>query len=200
VRADAVVLAAGVWSDDIARTAGIDLPMRTRAPQMLLSSPAPLRTLTPVIGATGRRLSLKQLRGGEFMLGGGWPGITSADRLSYTMLESSIRDGWAAAVAILPAVGEQHIVRKWCGLEAESFDKIPFIGPWPGVEGLIVATGFSGHGFAISPAVGRCIADQLAGRPAPELAGLDPSRVSTFDPAEVARYVHDTSDASLAVG
>ncbi|MDQ6674323.1 MAG: FAD-binding oxidoreductase [Chloroflexota bacterium] len=200
VRADAVVLAAGVWSDEIARTAGIGLPMRTRAPQMLLSSAAPPGTLRPVIGTTGRRLSLKQLRDGEFMLGGGWPGITSGDRRSYTMLDSSVEGGWAAALAILPAVGEQRIIRKWCGLEAETFDQIPLIGPWPGVDGLIIATGFSGHGFAISPAVGRCIADQLAGRPTPELAGLDPSRVASFDRLAVERYVNDRSEASLAVG
>lgn len=200
VRADAVVLAAGVWSDAIARTAGIDLPMRTRAPQMLLSSPAPVGTLRPVIGATGQRLSLKQLAAGEFMLGGGWPGITSEDRRSYTMVDSSIEGGWAAAVAILPAVGQQRIIRKWCGLEAESFDHIPFIGPWPGIDNLTIVTGFSGHGFAISPAVGRCIADQLAGRPTPELAGLDPRRVLSFDPVAVEQYMSDQSAASMALG
>jgi len=200
VRADSVVLAAGAWSDEIARSAAINLPMRTRAPQMLLSTSAPIGTLRPVIGTTGRRLSLKQLRGGEFMLGGGWPGVVSEDRRSYTFLDASIEAGWAAAVAVLPAVGEQRIIRKWCGLEAETFDQIPLIGPWPGIDGLVIASGFSGHGFAISPAVGRCIADQLAGRPTPELAGLDPSRVARFDPLAVERYVNDRSEASLAVG
>ena len=34
------------------------------------------------------------------------------------------------------------------------------VGPSP-VEGLFLATGFSGHGFKISPAVGKLVADLL---------------------------------------
>jgi sarcosine oxidase, subunit beta len=199
VSAGTVVLAAGAWTDDLARTAGLDLPIRTRVPQILISSPAPPGTLVPVLGSAGRRLSLKQLPSGEFMLGGGWPGIASEDRLSYTMLESSIAEGWAAGVGVVPAVGQQTIARKWCGLEAETFDHVPLIGPIPGLDGLTVAVGFSGHGFAIAPAVGRALADQLAGRPTPELAGLDPSRMARFDPEQVAAFIADKSEAGLAM-
>ncbi|MGE3272864.1 MAG: NAD(P)/FAD-dependent oxidoreductase, partial [Chloroflexota bacterium] len=200
VQADAVVLAAGAWSDELALTAGVRLPIRTRVPQILISSPAPPDTLRQVLGSAGRKLSFKQLPTGEFMLGGGWPGIASEDRRSYTMLESSIAGGWAAGVGIVPAVGKQTIIRKWCGLEAQAFDQIPLIGPIAEAPGLTVAVGFSGHGFAIAPAVGRCVADQLAGRPTPELAGLDPSRTAAFDPAEVEQFMNDTSEASLGVG
>jgi len=42
--------------------------------------------------------------------------------------------------------------------------------------GLVVAAGFSGHGFAIAPAIGRALADQLVGKPVPELDGLRPDR------------------------
>jgi sarcosine oxidase, subunit beta len=200
VEAETVVLAAGAWSDDLAATAGLRLPMRTRVPQILISSPGPPGTLVPVLGSLNRRLSLKQLQGGEFMLGGGWPGEASADRRSYTMLDASVEGGWAAGAGLLPAVGQQKIVRRWCGLEAQAIDEIPFIGPAPRLDGLTLATGFSGHGFAIAPAVGRAVADQLAGRPAPELAGLDPSRITSFDPSAVDRFISDTSEASLAVG
>jgi glycine/D-amino acid oxidase-like deaminating enzyme len=41
---------------------------------------------------------------------------------------------------------------------------MPTIGPVPGVEGLIVATGFSGHGFALVPAVGDVLARLALGR------------------------------------
>jgi sarcosine oxidase subunit beta len=203
VQADAIVLAAGAWTDELALSAGLRLPIRTRVPQILISSPAPAGTLVPVLGSAGRRLSLKQLPSGAFMLGGGWPGIASEDRRSYTMLDSSIAGGWAAGVGIVPAVGQQQIVRKWCGLEAESIDQIPFIGPVSslcGLDGLTVAVGFSGHGFAIAPAVGRCVADALAGRPTLELDGLDPARAASLDPAEIDRFVNDQSEASLAVG
>ena len=116
------------------------------------------------------------------------------------MVESSVAGGVAAAVAIVPAVGQQQIARRWCGLEAESFDGIPFIGPLPGIEGLIVACGFTGHVFAISPAVGRCVADQIAGRPTPELVGLDPSRIATFDAAKVAEFVREPVAQGVVAG
>ncbi len=203
VHAEAVVLAAGAWSDEIARTAGLTMPISTRVPQILISSPAPVGTLRQVLGSAGRRLSLKQLPTGEFMLGGGWPGVASQDRRSYTMLDESIAGGWAAGAAIVPAVGRLQIVRKWCGLEGESFDGIPFIGPaanMGGPAGLTVAVGFSGHGFAIAPAVGRCVADQLAGKPTPELAGLDPARALAFDQDALGRFLADRSVKGLGVG
>ena len=110
------------------------------------------------------------------MLGGGWPGVASKDRRSYTMVDASIEGGWAAGAGIVPAVGEQRLARQWCGLEAESFDHVPLIGPVRrGLDGLTVAIGFSGHGFAIAPAVGRCVADQLAGSP-PGARRPDPAR------------------------
>jgi len=39
----------------------------------------------------------------------------------------------------------------------------PVLGPLPGVEGLYVAFGFSGHGFKLSPMVGRLVAQSALG-------------------------------------
>jgi sarcosine oxidase subunit beta len=188
VQAGHVVLAAGAWSDDLSASIGLRLPIRTRALQMILSDAAPADTLRPVLSAVNRSLSLKQLPGGEFLLGGGWPGDPTSDRRSYTLRPASIQGNWATACQLLPAVGQQHIARSWCGLEAESFDEIPFIGAVTGIEGLTLALGFSGHGFALSPAVGRCVADLIAGRPAPELDGLRPDRMTDFPPDQLEAF------------
>jgi sarcosine oxidase subunit beta len=189
VAAGQVVLAAGAWGDLLAATIGLDLPVRTVAYQMLRSTPAPPGMLAPVVGALGQALSLKQLPDGAFLLGGGWPGDVASDRRGYAMREASVAGGWAAARAIVPAVGEQRLAASWCGLEAECFDGVPLIGPALGWRGLVLALGFSGHGFAIAPEVGRALAEQLAGRPAPELAGLDPARAAGFDQAAVRQFV-----------
>jgi glycine/D-amino acid oxidase-like deaminating enzyme len=116
------------------------------------------------------------------------------------MRPDSFAGSFAAAVGVLPAVGQQRIAGQWCGLEAQAFDEIPFIGPAPDHQGLLIATGFSGHGFALAPAVGRALADHLAGRGTPELGGLWPSRIAAFDPAAVERFLADISEASLSVG
>lgn len=191
IHAEETVLAAGAWCDDIAATIGLRLPIRTRALQMLLSTPAEPGILKPVISGQGRQLSLKQLPGGEFFLGGGWLGDATADRRSYTMRQTSQDGNWAEAVGLLPAVGSQSVATKWCGLEAQAFDGVPFIGRIPGIDGLTTATGFSGHGFAISPAVGRAIADLIAGKPVPELDDLSPARISTFDADQVEAFINE---------
>ena len=49
IAAQYIVLAAGAWSDELALTAGLRLPMRTVALQMLLSTPAQPGILQPVI-------------------------------------------------------------------------------------------------------------------------------------------------------
>src|SRR4051794_15086276 len=104
VAAETVVLAAGAWSNTLAATIGLRLPIRTRAYQMLRSTPAPSELLGPVVSAMGRVLSLKQLPDGAFLLGGGWPGDPTPDRRGYTLRQESVDGNWADACAILPAV------------------------------------------------------------------------------------------------
>jgi sarcosine oxidase, subunit beta len=74
VEAKHVVLAAGTWSDELAASVGLQLPIRTRALQMILSTPAQRNELQPVISAVRRVLSLKKFVNGAFLLGGGWLG------------------------------------------------------------------------------------------------------------------------------
>ena len=65
-------------------------------------------------------------------------------------------------------------------------DARPLLGRLPGLDGLIVAAGFSGMGFKISPAVGEGIAGLIAGAPAGsvDLAPFRPDRLSDGRPIE----------------
>ena len=197
VKAVHVILAAGAWSDELAATIGLRLPIRTRALQMILSTPSPNYHLTPVISAVGRTLSLKQVANGGFLLGGGWLGEPTHDCRSYKMRSSSIQGNWTTAIELLPIVGEQHIARSWCGLEAQSIDDIPFIGQIPGLSGFTLAVGFSGHGFALSPAIGRSVANQINGLPTPELDPLDPSRIASFTPDSVEAFISEETSGDF---
>jgi sarcosine oxidase subunit beta len=188
IAAEHTVLAAGAWSDELAATAGLNLPIRTGVYQMLRSSVARYAHMPPVMGALSRRLSLKLLVDGSYLIGGGWPGSATPDRRGYRLDDTSISGSWAEACAILPTVDGRRIIQAWCGIEAECYDGVPLIGPVPGVEGLTLAVGFTGHGFAIAPAVGRAVADLLDGQMVPALDQLLPERMSQFDPAAVAQW------------
>lgn len=191
VYAEQIVLAAGAWSQALAASIGLHLPLRTRALQMLLSTPAPSQTLQPVLGTIGRHLSLKQLNNGAFLLGGGWPGEVIETPRGYQLRQESIEGNWADACVVLPAVAKQQIASAWCGLEAHSIDDIPFVGTTSAYHGLILATGFSGHGFAISPAIGQSVARLLAGEATSELDGLSPERISKFAYEDIAAFIHE---------
>ena len=52
----------------------------------------------------------------------------------------------------------------WGGMIEASPDVLPIISAIPAMPGLIVATGFSGHGFGIGPGAGRLVADLVAGK------------------------------------
>ena len=74
-----------------------------------------------------------------------------------------LREALAALTRMFPAFAQARIVQEWAGLIDVTPDAIPVISPVDAVPGLIVATGFSGHGFGIGPGAGRLIADLVMG-------------------------------------
>jgi sarcosine oxidase subunit beta len=161
---DVAVVTAGAWTASLLAPHGITLPLHTRPLQMLLTRPAP-GSLAPVLGCFERKISFKQLADGAFLIGGGWPGrVVNHEANRWQVLEDSVRGSLEVAGEVYPAVAACALDRSWIGLEAFMPDELPVIGPVPGVEGLLVATGFSGHGFALSPMVGDVLARLALGR------------------------------------
>lgn len=66
---------------------------------------------------------------------------------------------------MFPQLGKVKIKAAWAGMIDTMPDIVPVVDHAP-VEGLIIGTGMSGHGFGIGPAMGRVLADMAAGRPA----------------------------------
>jgi glycine/D-amino acid oxidase-like deaminating enzyme len=70
---------------------------------------------------------------------------------------------------LFPAIGPVEVTRAWAGYIDATPDAIPVIGE-AGPRGLVVATGFTGHGFALGPIVGRLVAELvLDGKPSLDL-------------------------------
>jgi glycine/D-amino acid oxidase-like deaminating enzyme len=163
---DAALVAGGAWSAALLAQIGVKLPLRGRGLQMVLTDAAP-ESLTPVVGAFGRPLSLKQLADGAYLIGGGWPARVPDDGVNrWEVLEDSVRGSLEVARAVYPPLVTRTVARSWAGIEAFTPDYLPVLGPVRGLDGLLVAAGFSGHGFALVPAVGDVLA-RLA-------LGLDP--------------------------
>ncbi len=82
------------------------------------------------------------------------------------------------ACRLLPALQGAPITAAWAGYIDSTPDGIPAIGEVPGLPGLILAAGFSGHGFGIGPGAGHLVADLVTG--AQPVVDPAPYRVARF--------------------
>ncbi len=64
-----------------------------------------------------------------------------------------------------PALKDVKLAEAWTGMIDATPDAVPTLGEDPALEGLYIATGLSGHGFGIGPAIGRIMADLVREAP-----------------------------------
>jgi glycine/D-amino acid oxidase-like deaminating enzyme len=83
-----------------------------------------------------------------------------------------------ATAEAFPVFRDAVVAESWGGMIDVMPDAIPVISPVETLPGLLVATGFSGHGFGIGPGAGRLVADMVAGDPT--LVDPSPFRLSRF--------------------
>jgi glycine/D-amino acid oxidase-like deaminating enzyme len=79
---------------------------------------------------------------------------------------------------VFPDVGELRLERAWGGVIDGTPDALPVLDPACGPAGLVLATGLSGHGFALGPVFGETVAKLVQGKtPSYELR---PMRLARF--------------------
>ncbi len=103
--------------------------------------------------------------------------------------QSTIQLTYRRALDLIPALRDSKITAAWAGYIDSTPDGVPVIGEVSNFPGLILAAGFSGHGFGIGPGAGHLVADLVTGvmpivDPKPyrpdRFAGLAVGRVSDF--------------------
>jgi glycine/D-amino acid oxidase-like deaminating enzyme len=91
---------------------------------------------------------------------------------------AQIDETYRRACRLLPALQGAPIAAAWAGYIDSTPDGIPAIGEVQGLPGLILAAGFSGHGFGIGPGAGHLVADLISGaRPLVDPAPYRPERL-----------------------
>ncbi len=160
IRARRVVNAAGPWAAEVARMAGVDIPVRGAPLQMVVTEPtAP--TLSRLVAYAHRHLTLKQMGSGAFMIGGGWTaGLDEQHRLSRALRGSVEGNLWIASRAV-PALAQLHAIRIWAGMNV-NIDRAPILGEVPGLPGFYNCV--SSNGYTLAPVLARLTAEMLAGR------------------------------------
>ena len=167
-----VVNAAGGWSGDFSRRAGLDVPNVATRHEILATEP--MKTLLdPMVVRTRDGLYFSQTLRGEIVGGltvphptGTARGVPSSPRFLAEMAH--------ALVDLVPRLGAVNVLRAWSGFYDDTPDGFPLIGVDPRLPGFVHANGFGGHGFMLAPAASRRVAAAAMG----ETIDLDPAEFS----------------------
>lgn len=156
VHAGTTVLAAGAWSAEIARRLAIEVPVEPVRGQMLLTE------------LPGGRMSRLVLCGDQYLVpradGRVLVGSTT-ERVGFdaSVTLDGVRLLAERAARMVPALAGAPLRTTWAGLRPGSPDRIPYLGPVKGIDGLLLACGHFRNGILLGPITGRLIAQTVAG-------------------------------------
>ena len=174
-RADAFVIAGGVWSEALGEMLGVRLPMQAgKGYSMTLQRPAQLPTI-PLLLMEARVAVTPlgdALRVGGTMEIGGREGVVHPAKLrGITKALPRYLPGFEGAVFHGEAV--------WTGLRPCTPDGLPYVGWCPGLGNTCIATGHAMLGLSLAPVTGHLVTQLLTGNePAVDMRLLEPGRYS----------------------
>lgn len=170
-----VINAAGPYAAEIARWAGVDLPVLPYRRHCFITQPLPwVHERLPMIVDMHSGVYMHRESGGMLMGLADKDEPTSFDTsVNWDFLEQVV----GPAMERVPGLEVAEIKTGWAGLYETTPDHNAVLGPVTGVPGLLLANGFSGHGFMQAPGVGQLIAEWVVdGKPSLDLSGLSHDR------------------------
>lgn len=190
--APVVVNAAGAWAGDIARFAGVELPILPRKGQLMVTEPiGPFLTATvqcarynvvkfkpeavtdPTAIRLGASLSIEQMDDGGLIIGGTREFAAYDKENTFEAIEVILR----RALRFFPALRDVSVIRCFAGLRPYTPDGLPFLGPVECCKGFYIAAGHEGDGIALSPITGKLLAEWIVeGKPSYDLKAFCPNR------------------------
>jgi 4-methylaminobutanoate oxidase (formaldehyde-forming) len=207
IRADKVVLAAGMWSRELGRSIGVNLPLHAAEHFYVVTEPiAELPRDMPVVRVPDECTYYKE-DAGKLLVGAfepvakpwGFDGI--AEDHSFETLPPDMdhfEPILAAAIARVPLLESAGIALFFNGPESFTPDDRYHLGETPEVKNLFVACGFNSIGIQSSGGAGLVLAQWIKhGHPPMDVNGIDIRRIHPFQ--SVKRYVRDRTVESLGL-
>lgn len=185
IRTHTVIVAAGPWSAEISRMAGIEVPVTPCPNQIIITAREP-QILPPFLLVSNIAVC-RQLGNGQVMMGNtnAPSGITGYSQAThYGELARTV----TSILKIVPAFRNLKLIRTWVGTIAFTPDDNFIFGRVDEVSGLILACGFSGHGFALTPIIGQLLCELVVN--GKTSLPTDAFRLSRFDQAVTKKRQH----------
>jgi glycine/D-amino acid oxidase-like deaminating enzyme len=174
IKAGKVVLAAGYGSKPLAAQLGFNLPAVGDPLHMnITEGTAPF--ITHLVQHADRPITLKQLGGGQAVIGGGWPAeLREPGEIPRNKLSSMIGN-LSLAQHIIPQLAPLRVIRTWAGVNT-GIDGCGVIGPVATIPGLYFAIP-GDAGYTLGPITGRLTAECVLGRaPSEDISVCRPDR------------------------
>jgi glycine/D-amino acid oxidase-like deaminating enzyme len=185
-----VVNCGGAWAAQIAETAGVKLPVIPVKRQVFALDTAvkPDGPLPLTVLLSG--LYFRTETGGLILLGKSMEDDPVGFNFSWDQ-QRFMEILWPELAEFVPAWDRLKLIRGWAGLyDVNTLDHNAIIGEWPEINGLYLATGFSGHGLQQGPAVGRFLAEIILNKPISlDLSSFSPQRILENRPLSEAGIV-----------
>ena len=176
------VVATGPWSRRFLMQHGIDLPLEaTRHEVIHLKRPVDKIPYHPGGGDIANLIYFRPEGADLTLVGNGNIEQVVDDPAIYAARpsQSFIQEVWSRLVRRIPVMEEAEFSTGYAGLYTSTPDSHPIIDLVEGIDGLYICTGFSGHGFKLSPMVGVLMAELMLGGQATTI-DISPLRMSRF--------------------
>ena len=173
IHAGLVISAIGPWTRSVTDGIGLDIPLEvSRHIVLTFGTGAPYAPELPVIKdlTTANKMYFRPASGGVVLVGTGDHGDPIADlgadpgAIDENVAEDFVLLQGGQLAHRMPSFAAAAPTAEWVGPYDITPDWNPVLGPAPGIEGLSLAFGFSGHGFKLAPAVGLTLAQQALGQ------------------------------------
>jgi sarcosine oxidase subunit beta len=162
IEAEKVVLCSGAWARDLAKTAGVDLPVEPLKRQIVWAkSETDLQENLPMVIDIGSGFHFRPAKDFRNEILFAYPDADKEANFDTNFDEAFIEKVYQRAKHRAPFLAETTVVREKCraGLYENTPDHHAIIGGCSEVKGLYFCSGFSGHGVMHSPAAGRASAE-----------------------------------------
>ncbi len=180
-----VISATGGWSPRLMAPLGVEVPiLNTLHPMAAFERPAEFAPSHPVCGDFVNEVYFRPEHGGLTLVGSTKhtkDDVVDPDEYPDRADPRWVQEFAARTVARFPPMESAQVRRDWCGFYDTTPDMQFVLDRVPGISGLFLAAGFSGHGFKHSPLIGDLVADLVLGtKPADPQIDLDFFSLSRF--------------------
>ena len=154
IDADWFVIAAGPWSKEVARGAGADVEVSPQRGQLAAINPGTVSLTRSIFWSTGYLVPKPD---GTIIAGSTHEDSGFDDRATVSGIAAMLN----FAQRIVPGLAAATLQATWAGLRPVTPDGEPIVGPFAGIDNLIVATGHSRKGILLAPVAAETVAESI---------------------------------------